>query len=248
MGVSMDFKSRYRWLRSQKPPSLLGGGLLERVRSTTLALLGVTTAVGLAMVALALNQSWPLLADSPIPVGPPRHEAVGEATIAAQAFARATGVGLVRLDGSAASASGRAGNGGDNGGARGPEGDFAPSASAELVVAPSAPVEAHGDAPRGGGDPASPPSPTGKPPREPENTVPASAPAPPEPAPQPPPTVETTPAASSAEVPVNSSNDEGDDDDWDDDDGDWDDDDDDWHGRDHGYGHGHRWSRGHDDD
>jgi hypothetical protein len=247
MGVAVHFKPGHRWLRSRKP-SVLGGGLLERVRSTTLALLGVTTAVGLAMVALALNQSWPLLADSPMPVGPPRHEAVGEATIAAQAIAGARGAGLVRLDGAAGSDSRRAGRRGDRGGAQAPESGFAPSSSAELVVTPSAPVEGQGDATRGNGDPASGPSPAGSLPQAPAPPVPVSAPAQPEPAPQAPPAVETTPPAISAEAPVSSSDDDWDDDsDWDDDD--WDDDDDEWDDDDswHGHGHGHRWSRGHHD-
>lgn len=47
--------------------SILGSGLLERARSTSLALLGLTAALGLGMVALALNQSLPLLPGSPIP-------------------------------------------------------------------------------------------------------------------------------------------------------------------------------------
>jgi hypothetical protein len=55
-------------------PSLLGSGLLVRVRSTTLGLLGLTAAVGLGMVALGLNQSWPLLAGGPIPKLPGKGE------------------------------------------------------------------------------------------------------------------------------------------------------------------------------
>lgn len=46
---------------------LLGAGMLERARATSLALLGATAAVGLAMVAIAANQGWPLLAGSAIP-------------------------------------------------------------------------------------------------------------------------------------------------------------------------------------
>jgi hypothetical protein len=61
---------------------VLGGGLLERARSTTLALLGVTAAVGLGTVALALNQSWPLIAGSPVPAPPAGGVAGGEAGVA----------------------------------------------------------------------------------------------------------------------------------------------------------------------
>lgn len=62
-------------------PSLLGNGLLERARSTTLALLGLTAAVGLGFIFLALNQDWPLIAGAPIPGA--SHQAVGKATVAA---------------------------------------------------------------------------------------------------------------------------------------------------------------------
>jgi hypothetical protein len=235
MDVPVLFKPEHRWLRSPKRPSVLGGGLLERARSTTLALLGVTTAVGLAMVALALNQSWPHIADSPLPVAPPRHEAIGKAAVAAQAIANAPSSGLVRLGGATGSGSRRDVGEGGSGGAQAPESGFAPTASAELVVAPSAPAAPQGDAPRGSDDPSSVPSPAGKPPQAPATPVPVSEPAQSEPAPQSPPAVETTPPPVAAEVPVDSSEDDWDDDsDWDDDDHDWDDhdwDDDDWGGR-----------------
>ncbi len=64
--------------------SVLGDGLLERTRSTSLALLGPTAAIGLAMVALALNQGWPLIAGAPIPGFGSGHQAVGDATVAAR--------------------------------------------------------------------------------------------------------------------------------------------------------------------
>lgn len=180
---------------------MLGAGLLERARSTTLALLGATTAVGLVMVALALNQSWPLVADSPLPAAPPRHEAIGKATVVARAIANGPGSGLVRLDGAEGPDSRRAASGGDAGGAHVPEGGFAPSASAELVVAPSAPAEPQGDAPGSTDDPAPAPSPAGKTPQVPATPEPAQ----PQPAPQSPPVVESTPPATSSEAPVDSS-------------------------------------------
>lgn len=70
MNVAMLYKRGHRWLRSTLGPSVLGRGLLVRARSTSLALLGLTTAVGLGMVALALNQGWPLIAGSSIPALP----------------------------------------------------------------------------------------------------------------------------------------------------------------------------------
>jgi len=48
-------------------PSFAGTGLLERMRSTTFALLGITAAVGLGLVATLSQQSWPLLPSAPLP-------------------------------------------------------------------------------------------------------------------------------------------------------------------------------------
>lgn len=231
MDVAVHYKPRHRGLRSHKP-SVLGGGLLERARSTTLALLGVTTAVGLAMVALALNQSWPVIADSPIPLAPPRHEAVGKASVAAEALARVP-------DSSPAStgASGPDSSRPDRGSSAPAEGST-PTASAELVVAPSAPAEAGGDGPRDTEEPAPSSPPAGETPQAPAAPVPVTeARAQPEPAPPSPPAAEAPPPPTSAGVPVDSSDDEewDDDNDWDDD-GDWDDD--------HDRGRGHHWGRG----
>ena len=91
MYVSVHHKRGQRRLRAAKRASFLGDGILERARSTSLALLGATAALGLAIVALALNQSWPLVPGSPIPGFGENQEAVGDAAIAAQA--RAAGAG-----------------------------------------------------------------------------------------------------------------------------------------------------------
>ena len=58
-------------LREKLNMSFAGDSILDRARSTTFALLGTIVAVGLAIVALAVHQDWPLLGDSPIP-RPPR--------------------------------------------------------------------------------------------------------------------------------------------------------------------------------
>jgi hypothetical protein len=65
-------------------PSFAGTGLLERMRSTTFALLGITAAMGLGLVAVASQQSWPLLPGAPIP-GVPWSGEVEEATVVAAA-------------------------------------------------------------------------------------------------------------------------------------------------------------------
>lgn len=258
MDVAVHFKPGHRWLRSLKTPSVLGGGLLVRARSTTLALLGVTAAVGLSMVALALNQSWPLVAGSPIPGISPRHEAVGEAKVAARAAADALVSESTRTRDAARPHSLHSAGRGDTG-AGAPQVAPAPSGSAELVVAPSAPAEPQGDAPRGADDTAPAPSPAADPPGAPVTAASEPVPTQPESAPQAPPVVETTPPATSSETPVDSSTppwsnghghaygrdksdydnsagtydeDRDEDEDWDNEDGD----------------HGHRWSGHHHDD
>jgi hypothetical protein len=87
MGVSVPYKRGQRRLWGTIGPSILGRGILERTRSTLLGLLGVTAAVGLGMVALALNQGWPLVAGGPIPGFGAQQEAVGKATVASTARA-----------------------------------------------------------------------------------------------------------------------------------------------------------------
>jgi hypothetical protein len=84
MDVQVHYKRGQRRLQATRP-SLLGNGILERARSTSLGLLGLTAAVGLAIVALALNQGWPLVAGGPIPVIGAEHQAVGGATVVAAA-------------------------------------------------------------------------------------------------------------------------------------------------------------------
>src|SRR6476469_7116489 len=48
-------------------PSFAGRGLFERVRSTAFALLGLTAAMALGLVALMVHQSWPEFPVVPIP-------------------------------------------------------------------------------------------------------------------------------------------------------------------------------------
>ncbi len=60
-------------------PSLTGTGLPERMRSTAFALLGLTAAVGLALVALFAQPGFPLLEPAPLPSEPSARDAVAEA-------------------------------------------------------------------------------------------------------------------------------------------------------------------------
>lgn len=63
-------------MRRLSRPSVFGSGLPERLRSTSLALLGLTAAAGLGLVAFALHQGWPVAPDLPIP-GVPFEAEVG---------------------------------------------------------------------------------------------------------------------------------------------------------------------------
>jgi hypothetical protein len=70
-----------RSLRLVKP-SVLGDGVPERLRSTLVALLGVTGAAGLAMVALVLQQGFPLVSSGPVPDPPLQREALHDRVVA----------------------------------------------------------------------------------------------------------------------------------------------------------------------
>jgi len=206
MDVAVLYKSGKRRLGPGEPRrSILGDGLLERARATSLALLGVTTAVGLAIVALALNQGWPLVAGSSVPRIPPRHQAVGEATVAAgvveaNSALRATGAG-------SRSQSVPTGHGqGHSGGAASPTAGSTPTGSSRLVVLPSTPAKPQADHPAGPPKQQSPPADVPSP----QQTVVSPDPAPaaaaaPQSQPTPPTeTAATTPPATTSEVPVES--------------------------------------------
>jgi hypothetical protein len=243
MGVSVHYE-RGKSLQSAARKSLFGDGMLERARATSLALLGVTAALGLAMVALVFNQNWPLIPGAPIPGFGDRQQAIGDATVAAEARAPrervATLPGSVGGQGSEASA---------RPAGKRQEGAPAPTASQppvseSVVVADS--ISAGSPEGGSGGDtsPAPPPSA--------QQPVATPAPvAPPTPAPealpasQPsadsasaPPVQTPVPAAGTppAELPEEVDDDhpeEGEE-------GDWGGDHDGGHrGHDHGYGHGH---------
>lgn len=121
--------------------SFLGDGILERARSTSLALLGATAALGLAIVALALNQSWPLLPGSPIPGLGERQAAVGDAAIAARAIAGGgngpRGTAVSRRPARSDDNAGRGNSGGQVAAGGSPGGDGIVSHSVQ-VVAPAA--------------------------------------------------------------------------------------------------------------
>src|SRR4051794_38872337 len=64
------------WVRL---PSFAGDGLPERMRSTTFALLGLTAAGGLALVAIFAQPSFTLLTPAPLPAEPSPSESIAGA-------------------------------------------------------------------------------------------------------------------------------------------------------------------------
>lgn len=83
--------------------SLAGDGLPARARTAWFGALGVGTAVGLGLVAFALNHGWPSFQELPFPSGPP---VAGEARRAPTSETGA--VGLVRRPREGGSSTGRA--------------------------------------------------------------------------------------------------------------------------------------------
>ncbi len=59
-------------------PSLLGNGMPERLRSTSIALIGAVAAVGLGTVAFALQLGPPTVVSGPLPEPPPKRHVIGE--------------------------------------------------------------------------------------------------------------------------------------------------------------------------
>jgi hypothetical protein len=165
MDVAVLYQRAQRWLHEVARPAVFGTGMLERARATSLALLGLIAAVGLAIVALALNQGRPLVADSSIPRIPPVHQGVDQAKIVAAARSRqvssAGRADSARLDAGATSAP-PVGGGGIP--AATPE-----PATAEPVVAPADPREPRDDSSNGSPEDGQPapsrpePAPTGRP-------------------------------------------------------------------------------------
>jgi hypothetical protein len=81
MDKQMSFRGG-QWLsRLARRLSLAGDGLPERMRSTTFALLGITAATCLGLVAVFSQQEWPLLSPGPVPAAPAGPTAVGDAAI-----------------------------------------------------------------------------------------------------------------------------------------------------------------------
>ncbi|MGN6202738.1 MAG: hypothetical protein ACTHNY_10080, partial [Solirubrobacterales bacterium] len=66
-------------LSALRLPSFAGEGLTERMRSISFALLGLTAAAGLALVAIFAQPDFSLLSPAPLPDQPSASQSVAEA-------------------------------------------------------------------------------------------------------------------------------------------------------------------------
>jgi len=165
----VHFILRHAHLPSIRLSSLAGQGMVERMRSTGFALLGLTAAAGLALVAVFALPGFPLLDPAPLPNEP--SAGVAGAEKVAPALASRPPVAAVALVPSP-------------GARRGAGGSSAPGASTEPSgthnrtgeVGTDSPVSAPGSAPETGGEEPSEggPTPTAAPAPTP---VPTSTPA-----------------------------------------------------------------------
>lgn len=78
MAVPVDRKRSQPRVRRLVFPSLLGDGMPDRLRSTSIALIGTVAAVGLGTVAFALHLGLPAVVSGPLPEPPPKRHAVAE--------------------------------------------------------------------------------------------------------------------------------------------------------------------------
>ena len=168
-----------RRLKSMRRPSFAGNGLPERMRSTAFAFLGLTAALGLALVAIFAQLSFPVLSPAPPPAGP-----AGESGVSSS-LALGQGPGIGTLQPTLLSAAAPAGSG------RG-EGTAVPTAQGSRPVGhvgspiPVAPGKA--GKPNDGGSVEPSPPPAAPAPTSPSGDDAASA--------------ETTPAPAPAPIPA----------------------------------------------
>jgi hypothetical protein len=178
-----------RFLRLARRPSLAGSGLTERMRTTTFALLGITAAAGLGLVAIFSQQGWPLLSPSPIPSPSAGREAVDPA-LAVGRHAAGEGAGARPESGQGPRVVATPGA------APVPGGGTGAGVARRFPVREASPPAPGGEHP---GGPAEPPPPTSPSQPSPASTAPAEAPPPAAPAPaSPPASAPPTPSPSSA--------------------------------------------------
>jgi len=72
MDVEVPSKLGQAVARAISPSTLVGDGMLVRLRSTTIGILGLVAAVGLGLVGFVSNQGWPGVFGGPLPQAPTR--------------------------------------------------------------------------------------------------------------------------------------------------------------------------------
>jgi hypothetical protein len=120
-------------------PSLAGHGLIERARSTAFALLGLTTALALALVAFIAQQEWSYLPSAPI---------VGPKAVAGSVHGRVAVATPARAEKSPAQVAPAATE---------PTGSRLPAGRGAVATEVGSPGQLPGGVPAGGGGEASPP-------------------------------------------------------------------------------------------
>ena len=173
-------------LRFLPKPSFAGRGLVERLRTTAFALLGLTTAVALGLVMLVSQQSWPYLPVGPIPAYQAEHGRLDRAISLTPALAE---LGIPSSDAPVRTARTGAGSGAEtaresrvSGSRRVTPPSIAPDPAPDHPDGASVPVAIPGPAPTGQ-PPVPPPPPVAAAPTAPLPTVPTPAPTTPSPAP-----------------------------------------------------------------
>jgi hypothetical protein len=166
-------RARHLLSRSVLGSSLAGDGLLVRLRSTSIGLLGVVTAVGLGLVAFISQLGWPGVFNAPIP-GSPHEAATVHGAVALtrpspriEAASPALGAPARTSSGPALSPNGAAGDG------RAPVADSGLGGSHDLGVSAGAQAPSQIEQP--------PPVPAPEPASQPVATVPAATPTAPQP-------------------------------------------------------------------
>lgn len=163
---------------------LLGNSLPDRMRTTAFALLGLTAAASLALVAIFAQLSFPLLSPAPLPSGPSQGDAVAEAVpvesggSAPIAADRSASAETSVQDGSSAPSREGAAGGGDTGSGGTGAGGAPEPAGSPPATAPggSGAGGQPGTAPAPSPSPAPAPDPDPKPARPPASVPVASPP------------------------------------------------------------------------
>lgn len=185
--------------------SVSGSGLPERLRSTIFALLGLTAAAGLALVAIFAQPGFPLLEPVPLPGGPAAKESIADAEKLPPVQGRAPSAAKGKTAVPSAPTEGTGGDRASGGSA--PGGVGADGGSSAGVPAPADPAPAGagsgGNGSGGARHPAHTATPHPAPTPEPSSpAAPASSPKPVAPAPQ---ATASSPSPEAAQGPGNSS-------------------------------------------